>query len=114
DLGQESPPLIGDRPASDVPRRHLADEGLDVVAHQIELVVRVLVGGMDGHLRRRQPEDEPPTTDVDVRQMKDVAQETAIRLWFRAVDDRMRADDHVGPPSILIVPPGVTPPASVW
>jgi hypothetical protein len=42
---------------------------------------------MDGHFRRRQSEDQPAVSDVDVRQREHVAQERAVRLSVRAVDD---------------------------
>src|SRR5262249_20573414 len=69
-------------------------EGLDVVAHQVELMDIVLVGGMHGHLGWRQAEDQPATADIDVRQLEHVTQECAIRVRLGAVDDRMGTDNH--------------------
>src|SRR5207247_6504549 len=67
---------------------------LDVVAHQIELVHAVLAGRMHGDFGRRQPEDQPSAAHIDVREREHVAQERAIGIGTRAVDDRMRADEH--------------------
>ena len=76
---------------------HAGDELADVVTHKIELVAAVLVPRMNGDLRRRQPEDEPPFTDIDVRESEHVAQESSIRLGLLAVDDRVHTADHGSP-----------------
>src|SRR5262245_11304208 len=65
-LRQHAPALILGRLADHTVRTHPPDEGLDVVAHEVELVHVVLVGRVHGDLRRRQPEDEPALTHVHV------------------------------------------------
>src|SRR5262245_41915585 len=58
DVREEAPPLVLHRIALDGMGLHARDERRDVVAHQVELVDVVLLGWMDGDLRRRQSEDE--------------------------------------------------------
>src|SRR4051812_40053916 len=61
--------------------RQLRDRGLDVVAHQAELVPgRPGIGRVDRHLARRQPEDQPAAAGVDVREAEDVPEERPRRL----------------------------------
>jgi len=57
------------------------------------VVLHAAVGGMDTELRRSGAEDQPPVARVDVRQLEDVAQESAVGVRVGAVEDRMRADD---------------------
>lgn len=45
---------------------HPGDEDADVVAHQIKLVHVVTLGWVHRDFRRRQTEDEPSATLVDV------------------------------------------------
>src|SRR6266567_8680524 len=92
--GQQTPASVVDGRARDPARHHLAHEGPDVVAQEIELVGAVHVRPVDRDLGRRQPEDEPAVPDVDVGQTEDLAQELAVRVGFLAVDDDVRAADH--------------------
>lgn len=48
----------------------------------MKLVRAVRIGGMDGDLGRRQPEDQPAVADVVVGEAEHVAQERAIGLRF--------------------------------
>lgn len=45
-VGEDTPPLILDRAALNAARLHRLDQRVDVVAHQVELVHVVLVGGV--------------------------------------------------------------------
>jgi hypothetical protein len=60
---------------------------------------------MDGELRRRLSEDQPPTMGVDERPAQDISEEGAVRLRVTAVDNRMDSRDHRVMVGIL---PGVT------
>ena len=96
-LRHETVALVLHRRASDAMALHLGDERLHVVTHQIELVDVVLLGRMNGHFSRRESEDQPAATNVDVRQLEHIAQECAIRFGIGAVDslpsDRRRRDE---------------------
>jgi hypothetical protein len=83
-----------DRRARHALRRHLRDEGLDVVAHQKELVLVVLLRRVHRHLARRQAEDEPAAAGVDSGEAEHVAKECAIRVRIPAVDDRVGSRQH--------------------
>ena len=50
---------------------------MDVVAHQVKLMVAVTVSRMNGQLGRRQREDEPAAARVDRRQAQRVGEEGA-------------------------------------
>ena len=95
DLRKPTPALILHGRAGDVVRLHLLDERVDVVAHQIELVHIVLLRWMHGHFGRGQSEDQPAVADIDVRQPEHVGEECAVCLGSVAVDDEMRADEHI-------------------
>lgn len=66
---------------------HRGAEFFDVVAHEIEFVDVVFLGGMDSDFCRWQTENEPAMADIDVRKFQDVAQESAISFGVCAVDD---------------------------
>ena len=68
---------------------HFGHEGLDVGAHQEELMNVIPVRWVNCYFGRRQPKDEPPSTDIDVRELERVAQECAVRLGVGAVDNDM-------------------------
>ena len=67
---------------------------IDVVAHQVQLVRRRAVDRMHGHLGRRQLEDQPAASGVDVRVLEHVAEERAVRVGVAAVNNHMSAGDH--------------------
>ena len=56
---------------------HRRDEGVDIVADEIELVEAV-VAGMDAELGRRQLEDQPAAARIDAGDFEHVAQEGAV------------------------------------
>src|SRR5262249_12651960 len=57
----------------------------------------VLVGGMDGDFCWRQSENKPTVAQVDVRELQGIAQESAVSLGIRAVNNRMPASNHSCP-----------------
>src|SRR5579863_4882155 len=59
--------------------------GLQIVAHEIELVPAILLGWMNCHFRGRQGEDEPSMPCVHRRKSEDIAQKIAIGLRIPAV-----------------------------
>src|SRR5262249_16486778 len=73
---------------------------LQVVAHEIEaglekrLPGRLAVRGMDRELRGRQAEDQPAMADIDRGEAQDVAEEGAVRLRIRAVEEDVGTCDQ--------------------
>ncbi len=81
-LGQHTPTDAAGRSTRQALLRHRADEGIEVVHRQVELVNAVLVSGVDGHLRRRQRKYQPAVPGVHVRQAEDVAEEPRSASGF--------------------------------
>ncbi len=96
-MGERAPRLVVDRAADDVPRIHVGEECIEVVAHQIELVHVVFLRWMHGHLGGRQPEDEPSLANVDGGESQDIAEKRAIAFGVLAIENRVRTDDHEWP-----------------
>ena len=67
DAGQQTPPLVADRAAAQTRGGELFDGGVEVVAHQVQLVRACALDRMHGHLGRRQLGDEQAASGVDVR-----------------------------------------------
>src|SRR5580658_2635223 len=78
--------------------------GLEVVAHEIQLVRPIAVAGMERRLRRRQRKNQPSMARIHRRETKNVPEERPIRIGILAVDDDMRPEDHriASPATILI------------
>jgi hypothetical protein len=93
-MGEDAPALILDVMAGNVVFLHCGDEFPDVVAHEIEFVNIVFVGGVNSNFSGRQTEDEPAMADIDVREFQDIAQESAISFGVCAVDNRVSACNH--------------------
>ena len=95
DRRQESPALIGD-----VPRQfgslvfQFGESGVDVVAHQVELVTALPIGWMYSQLGRRQRKDKPATARVCRRHAQHIREERTDLLSFRRKHDRMHPGDH--------------------
>ena len=94
DPREPAPALLLDGGAADAALREGGDKRIDVVRHEVELVRLIPLGGMNGQLRWRKTEDEPTVTDIDVGEPKHIANEGAVGLGVRAVDDRVRSGDH--------------------
>src|SRR5678815_1770759 len=93
-------------------RSHLVDEGIDVLAHEVELVLAVRFTGVHRYLGRWKSEDQPSTANVDVGEAQHIAEECAIRFSIGAVDDDVRAVDHVWSSRLLPAPITAPNPAS--
>jgi hypothetical protein len=95
DCGKTPPALIGDIP------RHfgslspqLSEGGLNVVTHEVELVMACIVSRVHGKLGRGQSENEPASARIYRRHAHDVCQECADLPSFRGEHDRMYSGDH--------------------
>src|SRR5262245_38605623 len=66
ELREQSPPLLAHWTARELLLLHVGDEGMDVIAHEIELVNIVLIrsgrDGVHGNLRWRKSKDQPTAT----------------------------------------------------
>jgi hypothetical protein len=80
------------------------DGQLDVVAHEVELLVRV-IAGMGSQFGWREGKDRPPGTSIDRGESHHVAKERADTLWVRCEDDRVSAGDHAA----TLLHPGAFP-----
>jgi len=94
ELCKQTPANIAHLCAIDIVLTHLAHERLDILAHQVQLVLVILVGRMHGDLSGEQAEDQPAMTDVHVRQTEQVAQECAVGFGLLATDDDVSSVDH--------------------
>src|SRR5438874_2595075 len=98
DRGEQTPALVtrrrGDR---DAPGGQVRQRLLDVVAHQVELVLPRPVSGVNGDLGRRQLEEQPAITGVDPGKSEHVADEDPVGLRVGAVENDMCSVNHVSP-----------------
>jgi hypothetical protein len=96
DACQQTPTTVT-HPAlhDDATSGEVGDRRLDVVAHQVDLVLGRTVCGVHGDLGRRQGDDEPSVASVDSSvPAKDLAQHLPVCLGIGAVDDRVSRSDH--------------------
>ncbi len=54
-----------------------------------QLVTTAALGRVHRDLRRREPEDQPAVTDVDVWEIEDIAKERAIRVRILRIEDNV-------------------------
>src|SRR5712691_9873794 len=95
DRGHQAPALIGDVLADlGSLGAQFGERGVDVVAHQVELVAAFPVGGMNRQLSGRQGEDEPAAAGVYRGQSEHVREEVAHLLGFGREHDGMHPVDH--------------------
>src|SRR6266516_894900 len=94
--GKQPPALVagwmgdGDAPGGQVRQRLL-----DIVTHQVELVLARPVCGMHGDLGGRQLEDQPATAGVDSCKSEHVTDEDPISFRVGAVENDVCSVDHV-------------------
>ena len=66
----------------------------EVVTHQVEFVLIVLIPGMTGHFSGWKCKDEPAMPCIDMRKAEDVFEKSAISFGIFAVNDYMGAINH--------------------
>ncbi len=95
DRSEQPPALIG------YTARHLhsfvlqsGERGVNVVAHQVELMPAVAVGWMNSKLGRGQGEDEPASARVGRRQAQHVREERTHLFGIGGEHDRMNAGNN--------------------
>lgn len=69
---------------------------LQVVAHEVQFVQIVLLGGMKRSFRERERKDEPAVTGVHSGKIEDIAKERAVAFRVLAVNDDVSSGDHRG------------------
>src|SRR5260370_10128323 len=101
DFASARKPDHGDRAPSgflhfrttDTLRRECRDLGLQIVTHEIELVLVTLFGGMNRQFCRRQREDEPSVASVHGGESENVPEESTIGIRILVVDVAVRTED---------------------
>src|SRR6266581_8726375 len=94
--GEQPPALVAGRVGDgDAPGGQVRQRLLDVVTHQVELVLAWPVCGMHGDLGWRQLEDQPATAGVDPCKSEHVTDEDPISLRVGAVENDVCSVDHV-------------------
>ena len=96
-----SPALLGDLGEADAAGAERAEDGLEVVAHEVEVGgkqaglggrrLRRVAQRVERGLGRRQAEDQPAAAGVDGGQLEDVAEEGSIGLRVGAVEEDVGA-----------------------
>src|SRR5438552_14183756 len=95
DRGHQAPALVGDL-LRDLgsPGPQFGEGGVDVIAHQVELVAAFPVGGMNRQFSGRQREDEPASARADAGQADHVREEIADLLRLGREHDRVHPVNH--------------------
>lgn len=63
-----------------VVRRHCGNELIDVVAHQVELMLSIHFGRMKCDFRRWQRKDQPTFANIDIVELENVFEERAVGI----------------------------------
>src|SRR5207237_7970949 len=84
----------------DALRAQVGDRRIDVVAQEVERVIRLAVRRMNADLGRRQREDQPAVARVDMLPAEHVAQRRSERIRLRCEEQHVRSSDQ-GPYSLL-------------
>jgi Lrp/AsnC family leucine-responsive transcriptional regulator len=87
--------LVADRTAEldSLPRQRV-DSRMDLVAHEIELVMATVVCGVCGQFCRREGEDEPAVSCINPWKLEHITEERADGVRIRGVDDRVGSGNH--------------------
>src|SRR3954454_778773 len=91
----DAPPLFGNLTRElDAFALQSCDGRMDVVAHQVKLMVSALIGRMGRKLCGRKGEDEPTFSRIDRVESERVAEERTSTFDIVCKDDRVNAGDH--------------------
>ena len=94
DVRQAPPGLLSDVLAGDTCLAQRGDFRIQVVGHQIELVHIIFVRWVDGHLRRRQFEDQPAIMCVNIAELEHVLEQGTVCFRIPGVNDDVSTIDH--------------------
>ena len=93
-VGDRSPSFFLNGRANDVFPRQALHLGVEVFAHEVELMAIILFGRMKCRFGWRQGEDQPAVAGIDRRESQHIAKEGAVCRCIFAVDDDMCARNH--------------------
>jgi hypothetical protein len=100
--GRESPPLFHD--ALDELRSlglQVRDGRMDVVAHEVDLVMRMALGGMGSQLGGRAGEYQPSASGIHRFEAKRVLKKRARRDRVVGEQNRVKPDDHLSEEALV-------------
>ncbi len=102
--GEQSPALVGNRVGDgDASGGQVRQRLLEVVTHQVELVLARPVCRMHGDLGWRQLEDQPTTASVDPCKSEHVTDEDPVSLRVGAVENDVCSVDHASLFPFLVI-----------
>ena len=81
-------------------RREKSHLGLQIVAHEIELVGAILIGRMKRSFCWRQGEDQPAMTGVHGFESENISKKCSVRFGVLAVDNDVRTRNHLPLPKV--------------
>jgi len=115
EMGESPPARFGDICEGNSSVAQVAHRGVEVVAHQVQLVGCGVLAWVHRHLGWGKFEYEPPVAGVDMRISQDVTEEPTVSLGILAVDDEMRSiNSHSATVARLVRRPLNFGGAEVW
>lgn len=94
--GDQTPAEVRDRSRDpDAPSSEIINRRVHVVAHEIQLVARRPIHGMNRQLRGREGKDGPPLTSIDRGQSHHVAEKRPHAIRIVAEHDDVSPGDHL-------------------
>jgi len=68
----------------------------DVIAHEVKLVLVVVLGIMERRFEGRHGENQPVVAGINGGKLEHIAKEGSVSFWVLGVDDDVCAVDHSG------------------
>jgi len=92
DMGGEAPALVRDRLSFYLLLAEAADQGLYIVAHEVEFGGRCCLQfcRMEADFRGREARNQPATAGINRRKAEDIANKSTIRFGISAEDHNVR------------------------
>src|SRR5688500_12985845 len=94
DVREFAPRLRTDLAARNALLYQACNLGVDVVAHQIQLVMSLVFSRMHCHFAGRQRKDQPATPGINRLEAEDIAQKRPVGIGVLTVNDGMCAEDR--------------------
>ena len=102
--GQTSPPLFTDFRDGDFLILQIPQGRADVVTHEEQFVLVIVICVVKRRLGRRQSEDQPSATRVDSWKLEDVTKKSPVGFGILAIEDNVCAIDHAGRSIVSLAP----------